>query len=453
MPSAPVLFSLTFLFSLFVAAARINCKHILMKLLLTALLVPAIVAPTIAQSTKTLQQADIIIRHANVITMTDDKILPDQLVCINDNCISYLGPDNGLKDTKIKAEIVDATGQYLMPGMAEMHAHLPAPENLQNFFVMNLMAGITTVRSMRGKPEHLTLKAATPYPKPYLSLGAPIITHKTDLTPAAAEQLVKEYQQAGYDFIKVIAIKDVESFDNLMKFALQYKMPVCGHTPGNIPPAHLLKSGFDCIEHLGSYVGAYRKGKDSLQHVLQLTKQHNVYNDVTLDWYQVYYHQQPQTQLAQRYGVSMMHDTVQRNWNTEYAESRKQMPDSEIVKYREVQQIKLKVLKQLADIDAPILTGMDAEDPYMVPGFDIIEEMKLFKRAGLSNYQVLKAATITAAQYLKRDKEGTIAKGKHANLVLLAANPLDDINAVSKVQAVVLANTVYSTEKLKTYLN
>jgi hypothetical protein len=436
----------------------INWKHTLMKLLLTTLPVLGFVLPVLAQPLKTLQQADIIIRHANVITMTGNTPLPDQILCIKDNCITYLGADKGLKNVATQAQIVDATNQYLMPGMAEMHAHLPAPQHLQNFFVMNLMAGVTTVRSMRGKPEHLLLHTPAAYPKPRLYLGAPIITHKTNLSPSAADSLVTDYKYAGYDFLKLIVVKDDTSFTNLMKAANAQDMPVCGHTPGNVSFDKVLQSGYRSTSHMDAYVNAYRKGADTLAKALELTQQHNVYNDATLDWYQMYYQQLPEATMQQRYGMALMHDTIVRNWHTEFAEIRSKMTDSAYNamkdKYTKTQDIKLAILKQMADKNIPILTGMDAGDPYMVWGYDIVEEMKLFKRAGLSNYQILQAATSTPAKYFKQDKKwGTIAKGKDANLVLLNANPLEDITAISHVNAVIVNGKAYTPGQLKSYLN
>ena len=100
-----------------------------------------------------------------------------------------------------------------------------------------------------------------------------------------------------------------------------------------------------------------------------------------------------------------------------------------------------------------LLIGADPEI-FAVPGFGIIEEMKAFKEAGLSNYKVLAAATVTAAKYLHADKEwGTVEKGKCANCILLARNPLDDITAVSEVKGVFLNKSYYSEQELKAALN
>ena len=91
---------------------------------------------------------------------------------------------------------------------------------------------------------------------------------------------------------------------------------------------------------------------------------------------------------------------------------------------------------------------------FNVPGFAMAEEMKLYKRAELSNYQILKAATLNAAIYLKEDGAwGTVEKGKKANLLLLNANPLENIENVSNVMGTVLNGTYYSQKMLLNILN
>ncbi|MCV5276228.1 hypothetical protein OFC49_36420, partial [Escherichia coli] len=85
----------------------------------------------------------------------------------------YIGADKG-KDIKAKGKIVDATGQYLMPGLAEMHCHLPKEEEVSRFFDLNLAAGVTVLRSMRGKDWHLKYKEDRPH-RPKLYLGAPVL--------------------------------------------------------------------------------------------------------------------------------------------------------------------------------------------------------------------------------------------------------------------------------------
>jgi len=375
--------------------------------------------------------------------MTDSNPKVNQCVCIDDNKISFIGDDYLDDKLTSKAVVIEGTGKYLMPGMAEMHAHLPPQPELKNYFTLNLMAGVTSVRSMRGKPEHLNYSRELNYPIPRLYLAAPPVPWSVEIDDTYADSLVISCKNAGYDFLKVLAIKDSISFTALMRAANNHGLPVCGHLPGNMSLEFVLNSGYNDIEHMGGQVTAYKKGADYLLQTLELTKKNNVYHCPTLDWYQMYYQQPPEQDLQKRYGMNYIHDTVKQKWSDEITEDIKKMGDSAYhvfkADYKKIQEQKLAVLKIMSDNNVGLLTGEDGGDRYLVPGFNMIEEMRLFRRAGISNYKILQCATINAARYMKQDKNwGTVEKGKDANLVLLTANPLDELEAVTKIEGVFL---------------
>ncbi len=100
----------------------------------TMLLVAAIGSTASVQPTSVIRDAETIIRHANVITMQDSTPLADYMVCLSNGRISYIGKDKTGKLKTTKAKVVDAAGQYLLPGMAEMHAHLPPRHELKYYY-------------------------------------------------------------------------------------------------------------------------------------------------------------------------------------------------------------------------------------------------------------------------------------------------------------------------------
>ncbi len=411
-----------------------------------------------AQQRHALKQADIVIRHATVITMADSTPLQDRLLCIKNGRITYIGRDKG-GNVSTTAKQVDATGQYLMPGLAEMHAHLPAdPAELKRFFTLNLMSGVTTIRSMRGKPAHPGYRNNLHYPIPHLYLGAPIITHMMNLTPWRADSLVAAYKQAGYDFIKVIAVKDTASFDNLMDAAKEYGLTICGHVPGNIGIVHAIEKGYNCVEHLDGYIAAAKIGEQNLDAALRLTRDNNVYQCPTLDWYMVALGQLPEEEMLKRTGTEWVPDTTKQQWHEYRAAQYTKMGDSAYNaaknNYARTHATKLNILCKMVAAGIPLLTGSEGGDDFMVPGFNMIEEMKHMQQAGLSNFAVLKCATVNVAHYMSHIKtEGTIEKGKEANIILLKNNPLEDINAFGTVETVVLNNQVHSAADLQASLN
>ncbi|MCB9047554.1 MAG: amidohydrolase family protein [Chitinophagales bacterium] len=404
-----------------------------------------------------LQEADIIVRHANIITMKDSVPLQDQLLCIKDNRISYIGADNK-KAISTTAKVIDAKGRYLMPGMAEMHVHLPGPDEIKQFLTLNLMGGITMVRAMRGREEQLAYRDIKDYAIPHLYISTPIITRFTPLDDHSADSLVQAYKHTGYDFIKFIDIKDSISFDNLMKYANQYELTVCGHTPGNVALEYVLTSGFNCVEHLQEYVKAYKQGPEYFNKILRLTKDNHVYQSPTLDWYSVYFHQYSEEVLKKRAGLEYIPDSTQLQWHEEIAAARNKIGDSAYnairSDYAAIEIIKTDIVKQMAQMGIPLLTSPEGGEQYMVAGYNMIEEMKRMQQAGLSNYELLQCATINPAKYMHRDGEvGTLEVGKEASMILLAGNPLKELEAITHVDAVLLDNKVYTHDELLAQLN
>lgn len=411
-----------------------------------------------AQPKKALQKADYIVRHVNVLTMKDSTILPDQCVCIDDNKITYIGSDELTGSIETKANIINGNGKYMMPGLAEMHVHMPKEQEMKSYLTMHLMAGVTTIRAMRSKPYLPAYKHEKSFPVPNLHLSAPIITRATVLNEQTTDSLLAAYKNQGFDFIKVIDIKDTTSFLTLMKKAAKHKMAVCGHYLPNIGLETLIKNNYSSLEHLDGYPQALKQDEAFYKNMLQLTLTNNIYICPTLDWYRVIYRQLPESSLQQRLGLNYVHDTIKHNWVEEYTNGLANLSDSAknafISNYAIKHKTKLQILKQMADNNANLLIGSEGGDTWMAPGFNMIEEMQAFKEAGISNYKILQYATTYAARYLhEQDKWGTVEKGKDANVILLSVNPLQQLSAFATTEGVFLKGKYYSQKELTAFLN
>ncbi|WP_373494549.1 amidohydrolase family protein [Aquiflexum sp.] len=109
----------------------------------------------------------------------------------------------------------------------------------------------------------------------------------------------------------------------------------------------------------------------------------------------------------------------------------------------------LSLLKPILDSGAKFLAGTDIGNPYLIPGFSLHDELELFVEAGFTPLEALQTATINPALYLNRSAEiGTVEKGKIANLILLDANPQEDIRSTQKIHSVISSGKLYSREKL-----
>ena len=205
---------------------------------------------------------------------------------------------------------------------------------------------------------------------------------------------------------------------------------------------------------MGGQASAYDKGLEYYQSTLALTKKNNVYHCPTMDWHQIAYHELSEDEMKKRFGMEYIQDSVKQKWSKSIADDLKKTGEEKTAKdkadYKVTQEKQLNALKLIADTNVGLLIGLNAGGLYEVPGFDMIEEMKIYKRAGLSNYQILQAATINAAKYLKQDsKWGTVETNKDANLILLSANPLTDLEAITKVEGIFLNGKYYLPKDLK----
>ncbi|GMR22439.1 MAG: hypothetical protein BMS9Abin37_0790 [Acidobacteriota bacterium] len=147
--------------------------------------------------------------NVNVVPMTSERVLEQHTVLIDEGRISAVGPT---RDVTIPtgATRIDGTGRYLMPGLTETHGHLPnpstPPEVTENVLFLYVANGVTTVRGMQGNDSQIALREtirAGELLGPQLVLGSPSMTGDRVTTPEQAKALVRQYDEAGYDFLKV----------------------------------------------------------------------------------------------------------------------------------------------------------------------------------------------------------------------------------------------------------
>jgi Amidohydrolase family len=420
----------------------------MLKKLLIPIFVFSFLTNSFGQSKGEINQAEYVFRHVNVLPISTETTLKNQIVGVQNGKIIFIGNDNLPDKLKTKAQIIQGKGKYLMPGMADMHCHFPEKKEIKNYFLMNLLAGVTHLRSMRGELEHLGYKKSFDSPHPHLQLSTKGLTKDITLTEKSADSLVKISKEQGFDLVKVLSIKDSSSFFNLMVASRKYNLPVAGHYLNNVRGRHFLKSGYESIEHLGGLVEFQKMGDSTFNSMADLAKRNNVYHCPTLDWYQIAYFLLPEEIMKKRAGMDYVADSVKIKWAKTLQEDTQKMGEADVKKYHDyyenLQKKHFEVLKKINEKGINIIAGVDASEIYSVPGFAIIEEMRLYSKAGLSNYDILKTATINPAKYAKNESIfGTLEKGKNADLILLEGNPLENLEAVSKVNGVFINGTIY----------
>lgn len=408
------------------------------------------------------QNHDYCLQNVSIIDVTGKGgLLTNMDVYIKNDRISKINK-SGKKGAEQAGEIINGEGKFLMPGLADMHVHIPK-ENTERFLLFNLAAGVTAVRSMRGDTSHLLLKRKIEneeIPGPVLFLSAPPFHPKTNIKKEALSQTILEYKKEGFDLIKVLGIPDTAYFEALMQAANNAEILVAGHVPKQIPVERVIQSGYSCIEHLEGLIEIYQKDTAAITSILEKLKNKGVYNCPTLDWYNIGYMQLSLDELKKREGLEYVNEEQINKWikRIEDYNAKQNLRDKDSVRAEQAQerkyiQDKLQLVKKLNDIGAFLLLSPDATGAFGVPGFSMFEEMKLYSKAGIANKDILKIATYNPALYFgQADKWGSVNSGLKANLILLSENPLVSIENIQYQEAVFINGKYFKTEELKNRL-
>ncbi|MGH7537546.1 MAG: amidohydrolase family protein, partial [Gemmatimonadales bacterium] len=210
------------------------------------------------------QDGAVAFTHVAVIPMDRERVLEDQTVVVRDGRIAELGPA-GTTPVPAGALRVDGRGKYLIPGLAEMHAHVPSPQAeaqlgagfTEHVLFLYLANGVTTIRGMLGHPAHLALRermARGDLLGPTLYTSGPSFNGNSAPDPETARRMVREQQAAGYDFLKIHPGLSRETFDALAKTADSVGIRFAGHVPAAVGLERALAARYASIDHLDGYV-------------------------------------------------------------------------------------------------------------------------------------------------------------------------------------------------------
>jgi len=431
-----------------VALARVMALAALGALTVVLSLVP----PVSAQSAT-------VIEHVNVIPMDTERVLEDYSVYVRNGRIEWMGSAAQSSVTPGVAR-VDGRGKYLIPGLAEMHAHIPGPQNQawqENVLFLYVAGGVTTIRGMLGQPSHLELKrrVETGAPVgPRIWTSGPSMTGNSVPTPDSAVRIAVHQKNAGYDFIKIHPGPSREAFDSLAASADRAGIRFAGHVPIAVGLTRALEAGYWSIDHLDGYVEelAGKTGQAGgwfgvsfapdvneaeIGALARRTRAAGVWNVPTQTLMEsVALGRTPDT-LTARPELRYIPPQLRQQWGTQTQGIVADLPPAAVVaRWIDVRR---KLLKALHDEGAGLLLGSDAPQIWNVPGFSVHRELEALVAAGLTPYQALATGTRNVATYLgTTDRAGTIAAGKQADFVLLDGNPLTDIRNTTRRAGVML---------------
>ena len=400
-----------------------------------------------------------LIKNVNVIPMSRDTLLEHYDVLVKDGKIAEIAPEIKPIDFKV----IDGNSSYLMPGLIDMHVHVWDEYELGLY----LANGVTAVRNVWGLPMHLRMKENINNNQiiaPSFYTTGPKLTGQQfigddNLNLFSAEEAiekVKSYKDKGYDFLKTYYGLPEDNFSAIIEQARISDMDIVAHPSQKVPFSFHLNSQIKSIEHAEEIV------QQPLQFDLDTLKLRPIIDTIS-QFKQANYC--PTITVFYNIYKMMINDAILESESIEYINpliksedsqnqfdrwsNAKQSDPETVQRIKSQHEFHLTIVQKLHEAGVNIICGTDAGIGVTLPGFSIHEELAFYKQAGLSNYEVLKTATINAAQTHRIMNDlGSVESGKIANLILLEANPLEDLRTLQNPKWVMVQGRFLSSDVL-----
>jgi imidazolonepropionase-like amidohydrolase len=385
----------------------------------------------------------VVFLNVNVVPMDSARVLANQTVVVRGEQIVEVGPASKVK-VPAGAVQIDGRGKYLMPGLAEMHGHVPPPQAPKEFteavLFMYVANGVTTVRGMLGAPGQLELRERASRGEivsPTLYLAGPSFNGNSVSSPEQAAEMVRQQKREGWDLLKVHPGLTRDEYDSMARTAREVGIRFAGHVPEDVGLAHALEMGQETIDHVDGYVehlGADGAPLDEakLAEVVRLTKKSGAWVVPTMALWETLLGVTPIEKLLSYPELVYMPAQQVKNWENAHR-ARQAHAQFDRKKAELTAANRKRILKALYDGGVPVIFGTDAPQQFSVPGFSVHREMASMLEAGLTPYQILLTATRNAGEYHKdKARFGTVAAGGRADLLLINGDPLKDLSNLGR---------------------
>ncbi|MGK2865003.1 MAG: amidohydrolase family protein [Chitinophagaceae bacterium] len=424
------------------------------------------------------KEKEIVFSNVNVIPMDKEGVVLNQDVVVTNGVIKAMGPTSKVEYSK-EAEVIDATGKFMLPGLAEMHAHVPTGDDLLPMKeVMLLFAynGVTTIRGMLGHPKHLELRSKIQSGEivgPRFITSGPSFNGNTIKSAEDAVAMVRDQKKAGYDFLKLHPGLTLKNFDAMVATAKEVNIPFAGHVSFDVGVWHAIDAGYATIDHLDGFVESlvpgieYMKVEDTglfglfiadkadeagIQKLVDSLRNHHIWVVPTQALAERWFHPAKDADaLAKEAEMKYMEDNTIQNW----IKAKKDLQSNPSYKpstANRLIEIRKKLINACNKNGVGLLLGSDAPQVFDVPGFSVHHELQFHVDAGLSPYEAIKTGTVNVGQFLNRDDIGIIKTGAVSDFILLNGNPLEDISQTKNIEGVMMGNLWMNKEYLSSGL-
>jgi cytosine/adenosine deaminase-related metal-dependent hydrolase len=419
-----------------------------------------------ARSLARKPKGDLIIRNARLFDPRDLSVTPATSVLLSGERIVRVGPEADVKATA-NAEIVDAGGRFLMPGLWDNHQHFGDVDG-----ALDLANGVTSARDMANDLDSFLLRVARfdegrelgpRVLKAGIIDGTGELAGPTTMRVDTAEQAIKDvdwYADHGYAQIKIYSSMKPELVPIIADRAHARGMRVSGHVPAFMSARDFVQDGADEIQHINfielnflfpevketrnrdrfikvaERAREFPPDKPEVREFISFLKQHHTVLDPTMDAFEGLFCGDPTAltpgleQIIPRFPPQ-----VRRGMRSGALEA----PKDKEAAYRESFPAMLRLLKALHEAGVTIIPGTDA-----LAGYMLHHELELYVRAGIPAAEVLRMATLTSAEVMGANKDrGVIAAGKLADMILVDGDPVKNIRDLDKITTVIKAGKIY----------
>ena len=436
-----------------------------------------------AQVNQESQRVPIVLTHVAVIDTNRRSVQQDMTVVIVGNRIADVGKAAQVKPVN-SAQVIDSRGKFLIPGLWDMHVHILGGGRFPIVSPLLIANGITGVREM-----------GTCVPLPSINLIRKQIAEGKLLGPrmvaagpgvdarlkdwtnlnvnsaSEAREAVRSLKQQGADFIKVYDSLSRPEYFAIADESRKQGIPFVGHIPYSILPQEASAAGQKSIEHLigilpacstdegqvrRQYDEALKEPDFSLASIKGLRA--DIRAAETFSWKRctglatlLRAHGTWQCPTLVNLRADASASSMAKDWRLKYIPKKwiadwasgdifsKEATPADHAAVVRLYRVQIELVGKLHREGVDFLAGTDLVRPYIFAGFSLHDELALVVQAGLTPGEALKTATYNPAKFLGMlDRLGTVENGKLADLVLLDANPLDDISNTQRIRAVVL---------------